>query len=87
MSLDRIGTGDGPDIELLRGVVERAGSRSVYASGGMRDIGDLEAAAEAGAGGALIATALHRGAVTQNEIAAFLQRRRSRSEQIRNPAS
>jgi len=37
--------------------------------------------------GALIATALHRGAVTQNEIAAFLQRRRSRSDQIRNPAS
>jgi hypothetical protein len=74
-------------LELLRGVVERAGSRSVYASGGMRDIGDLEATAEAGAGGALIATALHRGAVTQNEIAAFLQRRRSRSDQTRNPAS
>jgi HisA/HisF family protein len=87
MSLDRVGTGDGPDIERLRGVVESAGSRSVYASGGMRNIGDLAAAAEAGAGGALIATALHRGAVTQNEIAAFLQRRRSRSDQTRNPAS
>jgi phosphoribosylformimino-5-aminoimidazole carboxamide ribotide isomerase len=77
MSLDRVGTGNGPDIERLRGVVERAGSRLVYASGGMRGVGDLEAVAEAGAGGALIATALHRGAVTQNEIAAFLQRRRS----------
>lgn len=89
MSLDRVGTGAGPDIERLRGVVERAGSRSVYASGGMRNIGDLEAAAEAGAGGALIATALHRGAVTQNEIAALLQRRRSqiRSDQTKNPAS
>src|SRR5207342_3847173 len=80
MSLDRVGTGDGPDLELLRGVVERAGSRSVYASGGMRGIGDLEAAAEAGAGGALIATALHRGAVSQKEIAAFERRRRSRSD-------
>ena len=29
---------------------------------------------------AVIATALHRGAVTQSEIAAFLQRRRSRSD-------
>lgn len=77
MSLDRVGTGDGPDIERLRRVVERAGSRSVYASGGMRTIGDLEAAAKAGAGGALIATALHRGTVTQNEIAALLQGRRS----------
>jgi phosphoribosylformimino-5-aminoimidazole carboxamide ribotide isomerase len=87
MSLDRVGTGDGPDVERLRDVVERAGSRSVYASGGMRDIGDLEAAAETGAGGALIATALHRGAIAQNEIAAFSQRRRSQSDQIRNPAS
>jgi phosphoribosylformimino-5-aminoimidazole carboxamide ribotide isomerase len=77
MSLDRVGTGNGPDIERLRGVVERAGTRSVYASGGMRGIGDLEAAAEAGAGGALIATALHRGTVSQNEIAALLQGRRS----------
>ncbi|MGH6826464.1 HisA/HisF-related TIM barrel protein, partial [Methyloceanibacter sp.] len=80
MSLDRVGTGNGPDVERLRGVVEQAGSRSVYASGGMRDIGDLEAVAEAGAGGALIATALHRGAVSQKEIAAFDGRRRSRSD-------
>jgi phosphoribosylformimino-5-aminoimidazole carboxamide ribotide isomerase len=87
MSLDRVGTGNGPDIERLWGVVEQAGPRSVYASGGMRSIGDLEEAAEAGADGALIATVLHRGAVTQKEIAAFLQRRRSRSDQIRNPAS
>jgi phosphoribosylformimino-5-aminoimidazole carboxamide ribotide isomerase len=80
MSLDRVGTGHGPDVARLRDVVEQAGARSVYASGGMRDIGDLEAAAEAGAGGALIATALHRGAVGQKEIAAFEGRRRSRSD-------
>jgi phosphoribosylformimino-5-aminoimidazole carboxamide ribotide isomerase len=80
MSLDRVGTGNGPDVARLRDVVEQAGSRSVYASGGMRDIGDLEKAAEAGAGGALIATALHRGAVGQKEIAAFEGRRRSRSD-------
>src|SRR6478672_11227434 len=80
MSLDRVGTGHGPDVARLRDVVDQAGARSVYASGGMRDIGDLEAAAEAGAGGALIATALHRGAVGQKEIAAFEGRRRSRSD-------
>jgi phosphoribosylformimino-5-aminoimidazole carboxamide ribotide isomerase len=78
MSLDRVGTADGPDIPRLQSVVRQAGPRSVYASGGMRDIADLEAAEYAGSAGALIATALHRGAVTENEIAAFLQRRRSR---------
>jgi HisA/HisF family protein len=87
MSLDRVGTANGPDVERLKDVVERAGRRAVYASGGIRVIGDLEAVADAGAHGALIATALHAGAVTQNEIAAFLQRRRSRSDRIRNPAS
>ena len=80
MSLDRVGTGDGPDIARLKSVAANAGSRSVFASGGMRAVADLEAAAEAGAVGALIATAIHRGAVTQNEIAAFLRRRRSRSD-------
>jgi phosphoribosylformimino-5-aminoimidazole carboxamide ribotide isomerase len=87
MSLDRVGAGNGPDVERLKDVVEQAGSRSVYASGGIRNIDDLEAVADAGAGGALLATALHRSAVTKNEIAALLQRRRSRSDQIRNPAS
>jgi uncharacterized protein related to proFAR isomerase len=46
----------------------------------MRNLNDLEAAADIGAQGALIATALHRGAIAQNEIAALLQRRRSRSD-------
>ena len=87
MSLDRVGTANGPDVERVRGVMERAASRAVYASGGIRSIGDLEAVADAGATGALLATALHKGAITQSEIAAFLQRRRSQSDQIRNPAS
>jgi HisA/HisF family protein len=81
MSLDRVGTGNGPDVERVKGVAERAGSCGVYASGGVRNIEDLDAVAGAGVHGALLATALHRGAITQNEIAAFLQRRRSRSDQ------
>jgi len=81
MSLDRVGTAHGPDVARLASVVEKAGSCAVYASGGIRDTSDLETVADTGARGALLATALHRGAVTQNEIAAFLQRRRSRSDQ------
>ena len=45
-----------------------------------RAVAGKPTAAEAGAGGALIATALHRGAVSQKEIAAFERRRRSRSD-------
>lgn len=87
MSLARIGTSSGPDAERLQSVVENAGACAVYAAGGVRGLSDLDAIAAAGARGALIATALHDGAIAQNEIAAFLQRRRSRSNQTRNPAS
>ena len=84
MSLDRVGTAHGPDVAQLASVVNQAGSCGVYASGGIREIRDLEAVVDVGAQGALLATALHRGAITQDEIAAFLQRRRS--DQIRNRA-
>ena len=87
MSIDRVGTADGPDLERLKGVVKNGGSCAVYASGGLRNVADLDAVADSGASGALVATALHAGAITQKEIAAFEQRRRSRSDQIRNPAS
>ncbi|MGB6923273.1 MAG: HisA/HisF-related TIM barrel protein [Methyloceanibacter sp.] len=87
MCLARVGADRGPDLERLKTVVELAGPRAVYAGGGVRGIDDLEAIAAGGASGALIATVLHAGSVGQNEIAAFQGRRRSRSDQIRNPAS
>ncbi|MGV1015122.1 MAG: HisA/HisF-related TIM barrel protein [Methyloceanibacter sp.] len=71
MSLDRVGTGEGPALERLKSIVTRAGERAVYAAGGVRDSQDLKRIAEIGAQGALVATALHSGAVTQKEIAAL----------------
>ncbi len=49
-------------------------ARRVYAAGGIRNSGDLAKVTETGARGALIATALHTGAVTQKEIAALSMR-------------
>jgi phosphoribosylformimino-5-aminoimidazole carboxamide ribotide isomerase len=77
MDLDRIGTGTGPDLERLKSVLAKAGHAAVYAAGGVRAIGDLARVAAAGASGALVATALHSGAITQSEIAALLRERRS----------
>jgi len=77
MNLPRVGTEQGPDLDLLKNIVSRAGDHEIYAAGGMRNIGDLDAVASLGAEGALLATALHDGSITQNEIAAFLRRRRS----------
>jgi phosphoribosylformimino-5-aminoimidazole carboxamide ribotide isomerase len=71
MTLDRVGTGEGPDLSRLKDVLREADGRAVYAAGGVRNADDLKRAAEAGARGALVATALHSGAITQKEIAAL----------------
>ena len=47
-----------PDVELLAG-------------GGVRDAADLRALADAGAAGALVATALHGGAIDADELRAL----------------
>jgi HisA/HisF family protein len=77
MDLTRVGAGTGPDLGRLKGLVAAADGRAVYAAGGVRSLDDLTALASLHAHGALMATALHSGAVTQKEIAALLRERRS----------
>lgn len=64
MTLSRVGVGEGPDLALFRNIRDRAGTRDVFAAGGVRDPTDIDALVAAGAAGALVATALHRGGLT-----------------------
>ena len=77
MDLSRVGTDQGPDRDGIKSLVGMASGRAIFAAGGIRDAHDLEAIAALRAHGALLATALHRNAVTQNEIAALSRERRS----------
>lgn len=77
MNLSRVGTDQGPDTDGIKSLVGMAQGRAIFAAGGVRDARDLEAIADLQAHGALLATALHRNAVTQNEIAALSRERRS----------
>ena len=61
MSLHRVGTGGGPDTRRLARCRERAPAKRYYAAGGVRDAGDLDRLAAAGAAGVLLASALHEG--------------------------
>ena len=79
MSLGRVGTETGPDLERLRETMRLAGRRAVYLAGGVSGLDDITRAAQAGASGVLVATALHSGAVSQKEIAALLRERRSQA--------
>lgn len=68
MTLARVGSGEGPDLSRLYDVIRRAGTRKVYAAGGVRNRADLLALRDAGAAGVLVATALHNGAITPRDI-------------------
>jgi phosphoribosyl isomerase A len=61
MTLERVGTDAGPDLDTLRCVQDRAPNASLIGAGGIRDANDLERARAAGASAWLVASALHDG--------------------------
>lgn len=64
MNLDFVGSSMGPDLQLIRMLHDAATSSLIYAAGGLRDEADLDAACQAGASGALLATSLHDGSLS-----------------------
>jgi phosphoribosylformimino-5-aminoimidazole carboxamide ribotide isomerase len=70
MTLARVGSGAGPDLERIAAIRSIAGGREIYAAGGVRDAGDLSALKAIGAAGALIATALHERRIVAADLKA-----------------
>jgi phosphoribosylformimino-5-aminoimidazole carboxamide ribotide isomerase len=68
LDLARVGSGEGPDVALLRDLRSRFPDVELLAGGGVRHAGDLRALADAGTAGALVATALHGGAIGPDEL-------------------
>jgi phosphoribosylformimino-5-aminoimidazole carboxamide ribotide isomerase len=68
MTLARVGSSAGPDVQRVADIVGRAGKRRVYAAGGVRDRDDIDALRGAGAAGVLLATALHSGTITAGDL-------------------
>lgn len=61
MTLERVGSGTGPDLQTLAEVRANSPSTFIVGAGGIRNAADLEAARAAGAGAWLVASALHDG--------------------------
>lgn len=59
MTMERVGSGSGPDLETMRELRRRAPTVSLIGAGGVRSEDDLARAAEAGADAWLVASALH----------------------------
>jgi phosphoribosylformimino-5-aminoimidazole carboxamide ribotide isomerase len=58
-------------VALVRELCARAPEVELLAGGGVRDVADLRALADAGAAGALVATALHSGAIGADDLRAL----------------
>ena len=69
IDLARVGTGRGLDVDLLRRIHSAAPQATLVAGGGVRNWDDLVPLAKAGCSAALVATALHNGRLTAEEIA------------------
>jgi len=71
MTLARVGSGAGPDLERFGAIRSIAAGREIYAAGGVRDATDLLALKAAGAAGVLIASALHERRVVRADLEAI----------------
>jgi phosphoribosylformimino-5-aminoimidazole carboxamide ribotide isomerase len=69
LDLARVGSGSGPDVALIAEIHAAFPDLELLAGGGVRDVVDLRALEAAGAAGALVATALHRGVIGARELA------------------
>jgi phosphoribosylformimino-5-aminoimidazole carboxamide ribotide isomerase len=68
MTLGRVGSGAGPDVDRLCAIRGIADGRNIYAAGGVRDSADLAALKREGISGALVATSLHDGRLTGRDL-------------------
>ena len=67
LDLARVGSGQGIDLELIKEMGPTLRSK-ILVGGGVRDLTDLLFLKDLGVNGALIATALHTGKITMDEI-------------------
>ena len=71
LTLDQVGTGDGPDWSLLRSASQRFPLSSLVAGGGVRTLDELENLAKLNISGVLLATSLHCGWITRRDLQAM----------------
>ena len=68
MTLNAVGSGQGVDAARLQQLIALNQSSKLYAAGGVRNIADLQTLASMRLSGALVASALHNGYITGDDI-------------------
>ena len=76
MTLDNVGSNAGPDIARLQALQQlnlaRKKPANLFAAGGVRNLEDLITLKQLGVTGALIASALHRGRITAQQLSELI---------------
>ena len=72
LDLSRVGTGTGVDEALIAEARRMFPQLMLLAGGGVRDASELADLRTAGVAGVLVATALHQGIITRQQIAALM---------------
>jgi phosphoribosylformimino-5-aminoimidazole carboxamide ribotide isomerase len=68
MTLERVGSDAGPDLDRISRIRSIAPGRRIYAAGGVRGIDDLLKLKQADAAGALVASCLHDGRLSKRDL-------------------
>ncbi len=68
LDLARVGSAEGPDHAAIGRMHALSPATALYAGGGVRGVDDLRALSQAGARGALVATALHDGSLDAQDL-------------------
>ena len=71
LDLGRVGTGTGVDLGLLENLRRRHPAARLFAGGGILTRKDLERMEDAGCDAALVASAIHAGRITAEDVAAL----------------
>ncbi|MBK1842727.1 histidine biosynthesis protein, HisA-like protein [Azospirillum sp. YIM B02556] len=71
MTLDRVGSGEGPDLDRIAALAARRPGVRVWGAGGVRDAADLDALAAHGTDAVLVASALHDRRLDAGTLARF----------------
>lgn len=71
MALNAVGSNQGADLPRIRSLQSLNPETAVYAAGGVRHSADLMQMKAQGVAGALVATALHKGYITNADIRQF----------------
>jgi phosphoribosylformimino-5-aminoimidazole carboxamide ribonucleotide (ProFAR) isomerase len=72
LDLARVGAGCGFDLPLISRLRDAARSIAVYAGGGVRSLADIEQLRRVGGDGALVASALLDGNITEHDLESCL---------------